>query len=274
MFANEEYHEEPIPVAFQSEFSGLAGTVPYACQVVEKLHSKSGKDQRVLLLQSFTPKGCRFPEGALFLCTLDGRVKRVMKIKDIKDIVVMNIQESAGLLNRTKTEVLQLLVRHNTDNDIIVNLINHKFNSSRATDRVISVLNYLWKKSTCSTTDLPLTDLRKEALSFKDLRGWRSEKHIKQSTVTEQMKEWRKEGEHSVSSLEHSSHLETTTGNEMDLTYGGERLEHVLNHGKVPINAATAPPQGDVIGPSADNSSEIDEVEQALRDLQCAEIAN
>eukprot|EP01060_Flectonema_neradi_P029911 TRINITY_DN4248_c1_g1_i1.p1 TRINITY_DN4248_c1_g1~~TRINITY_DN4248_c1_g1_i1.p1 ORF type:complete len:298 (+),score=53.56 TRINITY_DN4248_c1_g1_i1:79-894(+) len=271
MYTYEDFKEEPIPVAFQAEFSGLSGTVPYACQVVEKLHTKSGKDLRVLLLQSFIPKGSTQQEGALFLCTLDGRVKRVMKIKDVKDIIVLPIEESVGIINRTKTEVIQVLVRHNTDNGVIVNLINHKFNSSRASVRAISVLNFLWKKSNNTTTDLPLTLLQKGQI--KDLRSWRSDKG-KQASVVEKMHEWRRENEQSISSLDHSNTLDTTTGNEMDLTYGGERLEHVLNHGKVPINVATAPAQGDVTGNANDANSEIDEVEQALRDLQCAELAD
>eukprot|EP01064_Diplonema_japonicum_P028530 TRINITY_DN438_c1_g1_i1.p1 TRINITY_DN438_c1_g1~~TRINITY_DN438_c1_g1_i1.p1 ORF type:complete len:272 (+),score=51.62 TRINITY_DN438_c1_g1_i1:75-890(+) len=259
LFTQEQYVMEPVSLGLAKAFGGLNGSVPYACQVVEKVHSRGGKDLRVVMVQKFTPKSTGAAEAALFLCTMDGRVKRVMKVSDMIGMSVMAVEEGAGLFSSSKTEVLQVLIKHDKEQDMLLNLIHHKLNSPRATYRILDVLNFLWKESKNTSKDLPLQDYRITPPVGRDLRAHYQDSSQKDTSVKDRLHEWTRPGASTGS-------MERTVGHEeMDYTYGGERLEHLLETGQTMKNPPV--PQGDTA--DADND-DVDDVEAALRAFETA----
>ncbi|KAJ9457629.1 hypothetical protein DIPPA_17776 [Diplonema papillatum] len=292
IFTNAVYRQEPVPKALLTHFGGLFKDGPHACQVVEKLHSRSGKTLRVILLQKFFLRKTETMETALFVCTLSGRVKKVLKMADIIEVIITNVEHTEGLLHKVKTDVLQVLIRNRLEQDLLINLIHHKMNSNHATYRVLDVLRYMYEEAV--GRPLEISDLRCARAEMADLRQFRVVSKKPDSSVRDRLEEWRHPDSRSASdrgsrefkgpptlspplephpgheitedSLVHTLNTtldRTTHCDEIDLTLGGDRLDHYLdkkyqhNRDAQLVNAS--------FGSDVSDDSQVEDVEAALR---------
>ena len=170
-----------LPVAFRKGFTRNMNIMEI--QVVEKVHKSGRKDRRVLLLAKM--KGI----NALFLCTMDGCMRRVIEVANIESLTIMSLAKGGSILSR-KHEVPQVLIKNSKEDDIILNLIHHKYNSvNTSIERVISTFNVLWKESRMTAQTLPVIDLREDDLcKFDDLTALRETR--RKITPKEVMKDW------------------------------------------------------------------------------------
>eukprot|EP01060_Flectonema_neradi_P028314 TRINITY_DN38055_c0_g1_i1.p1 TRINITY_DN38055_c0_g1~~TRINITY_DN38055_c0_g1_i1.p1 ORF type:complete len:194 (+),score=37.15 TRINITY_DN38055_c0_g1_i1:55-636(+) len=172
---------EELPVAFRKEFSAEMNIVEI--QVVEKVHKSGRKDRRVLLLSRM--KGI----NALFLCTMDGVIRRVLEVANIDSLTIMSLAKGGSILTR-KHQVPQLLIRNTKEDDVILNLIHHKYNSvNTSIERVVTTIDALWREARMTTGSLPIIDLRDDDLcNFTDLTRLRETR--RKTPPKEIMKEW------------------------------------------------------------------------------------
>eukprot|EP01060_Flectonema_neradi_P037479 TRINITY_DN7555_c0_g1_i3.p1 TRINITY_DN7555_c0_g1~~TRINITY_DN7555_c0_g1_i3.p1 ORF type:complete len:191 (+),score=34.01 TRINITY_DN7555_c0_g1_i3:87-659(+) len=126
-------------------------------QVVEKVHRSGRKDNRVLVVRNMGIGDL----SMVFLCTLDGCVRRVMKLSSICRVAVVD----SG-----PYETPQLILSNNDDCDWVLNLIQHKLNSSeRSVVEAVDEIKYLWEKVT--QRKLPLFDLRGTGRTVQPYKG-------------------------------------------------------------------------------------------------------
>ena len=205
-------------------------------------------------------------EFVVFLCTLDGRVRKFFPVRGIMSLVVMEIEESGSLLKKKRAPYLQVLIKHATEPEILVNLVHHRLNNSHHVHRVLSVLNRTWKKENGATQDLPVTDLRGEGLQAKDLRSWLSQRKPDACVRN-------RASQYLTSPNTSTSGLEKTVGyEEMDITYGGERMQQLVETGVAPpkkIEAAAAQEQGD-LGHTVEDTAAEEDIEALMRGLTVA----
>ena len=228
-----------------------------------------------MLIQTVPKKENRDAEIVCFLCTLEGRVRKFFRVKDLTGLVVMEVEESSGLFGKNKATVLQVLFKHATEPEVLVNLINHRLNGAQNMHHIISVVNHFWKIENKTANDLPMEDFRNDAkVSFKDLRGWMKTRRT-DVTVEQRAREYL--GKSTSGDSQGSKNLGTSMGNsmehtagheDMDVTYGGDRLDAFIVSGVVPQKKARD--QGD-LGLDAPNTAEEDELEAALRGLAVVE---
>eukprot|EP00754_Rhynchopus_humris_P006283 Rhum_TRINITY_DN13055_c0_g1::Rhum_TRINITY_DN13055_c0_g1_i1::g.56625::m.56625 len=239
----------------------------YCFQVVEKVHSRGGVDERVLIVQHV--HSANKSEFVVFLCTLDGRVRKFFPVRGIMSLVVIEIEEAGSLLKKKRAPYLQVLIKHATEPEILVNLVHHRLNNSHHVHRVLSVLNRTWKKENGATQDIPVTDLRGEDLQAKDLRSWVSRK--KDGSCGGSVRN--RASQYLTSPNTSTSGLEKTVGyEEMDITYGGERMQQLVETGVAPpkkIEAAEAQDQGD-LGHTVEDTAAEEDIEALMRGLTVA----